>query len=166
MKISRLAPLFLLIALFSSCTSYRNKAEELTLPIIQGIQGDNYDKIKCLLTPKENVNELFAKNKSKLGWIYYNKYTESYRYQTLIANSRVDFDRIQDYSKQYGLDWSQVQLGEVTKQDVSDSMSDYSLLEAKLSFPKGLYVLKFDAAHIAGNWYLLHNIMIYPQVHP
>ena len=128
MKISSFAALFLFIAFLSSCTSYRQKPEELTVPLIQAIQGNDYGKIRNMLTPQADVNELFAKNKAKLGFVYYNKYTKLYRYQTLIANSRVDFDRIQDYTKQYGLDWDQVQLGEVTKQDVKDSMSDYSLL--------------------------------------
>jgi hypothetical protein len=159
MKIKYFFGLFIITAVLSSCGARVNNAEELAVPIIQAIQSDNVGKLDCMLPPYDQVNPVFASNKGTVGWVYYNKYTKDYREKALRARIRTNMDIIKTISTDNGLDWDNVKYTEPKKEDVTDSLSSYSIVTTHLQFPKGgEYELKYHAAQSNGKWYLLDDI--------
>lgn len=159
MKIKYLLSIGFMAIVLSSCGGRYNNAEELTVPILQAIKADNAEKLVKLLPPKDKINPVFAANKGTVGWCYYNKYTKDYREMQLRARLRTNLDIIKTISADNKLDWDNVEFSTPQKDDVTDSISSYSIISTHLKFPTGgTYDLKFHAANENGKWYLLDDI--------
>jgi len=158
---------FILIAVviaafsFSSCKQPSVTADGLALPLVRALKAKDFQGIKKLVTPKDGIDEAFANNPGKLGRVYYNKYTTDYRYETVLANVYADFDIItRSVTEHDKLDWSNVAMGPVSKENVSDADNNYTSCKAKLLFPSGTYTLMYDAVQVDGYWYLMHQYSI------
>jgi hypothetical protein len=159
MKIKSLLGIGLIGLMFTSCGKSNYLATDLTLPVIHAVQDGDYEDLACMLPDEDNVNEIFAGNTGNLGPNYYNKYTKSYRVLSMKTGLYTDMDLIKDISKADGLNWDDVQLGGVTKEDVSDSTTAYTKVTANLRFPKGGdYTLSYNTIQHHGLWYLLDDV--------
>ncbi len=159
MKIKYLLTIGLMGLLLSSCGGRYNSAEELTVPILQAIKADNPGKLVKLLPPADKINPIFAADKGTVGWVYYNKYTKDYREKQLRGRLRTNMDIIKTISDENKLDWDNVEYSAPQKEDVTDSLSSYSIVTTHLKFPAGgTYDLKYHAANENGKWYLLDDI--------
>ena len=159
MKVKYLLSICLMALLLSSCGGRYNNAEELTVPILQAIKSDNCEKLVKMLPPADKINSVFTANKGTVGWVYYNKYTKDYREMQLRARLRTNLDIIKTITADNKLDWDNVEYSAPTKDDVTDSLSSYSIISTHLKFPTGgTYDLKFHAANDNGKWYLLDDI--------
>ncbi len=159
MKIRYFISLCFFAVVLSSCGGRYNNAEELTVPILQAIKADDMGKLKHLLPPIDKVNPVFANNKGTVGWVYYNKYGKDYHKMQLIARLRTNMDIIKTISDENKLDWDNVEYTKPTKDDVTDSLSSYSIVTTNLKFPSGgEYELKFHCANDNGKWYLLDDL--------
>jgi hypothetical protein len=160
MKIRNIFLLIILAAALSSCGARVNNPEELTVPILQAIKSDNIGKLEAMLPPDKDVNAVFTNNKGDLGWAYYNKYTKDYREKHLHARIRTCMDIIKTISAQDGLDWENVEYtAPPKKQDVSDSITTYTLVTTHLKFTGNKeYELSYKAAQADGKWYLIDDI--------
>jgi|GEM_PF-3439792 len=159
MKIKYLLSLGIMAVLLSSCGGRYNSAEELTVPILQAIKADNPGKLVKMLPPDDKINSIYAVDKGTVGWVYYNKYTKDYREKHLRGRLYVNFDIIKTISDENKLDWDNVEYSTPQKEDVTDSLSSYTVVTTNLKFPSGgSYVLQYHAANENGKWYLLDDI--------
>lgn len=159
MKLRSLAGIFAAtVALTTSCSSSRYKAEDLAVPVLQAIQDNDFDDLECMLPSDKVVNEVFASNTAALGGNFYNKYTRSYRRLNLATAIHNDLEMIHDISTQNNLNWNDAQWGSVTKEDVTDSAASYTRLTVPLKFGTNEYTLSIKTAQYNGIWYLLDDI--------
>ena len=159
MKIKYFISLCFIAAVLSSCGGRYNNAEELTVPVLQAIKADDMGKLEQLLPPKDKINNVFTANKGTVGWTYYNKYGKDYHEMHLLARLRTNMDIIKTISDANKLDWDNVEYTAPKKDDVTDSLSSYSIISTNLKFPSGgEYELKFHAANDNGKWYLLDDL--------
>ena len=160
----RIAFLGIAMAAFTaSCSSTggKLKVEELAEPVLDAVAHNNVGKLYCLQAPEEHIPDLWQVAGAKLGRQYYNKYTTSYRDMTLKASIHTDNDIAQFISDRDGLDWSQVEVGDIDKEDISTpDGAKYTQVTIWLRFPQGTYHLKYSAAFAASNWYLLDDIWL------
>ncbi|RYD78015.1 MAG: hypothetical protein EOP53_11970 [Sphingobacteriales bacterium] len=159
MKIQTLLGIGILGLFLGSCSKSAYLAEDLTLPVIHAIQDNDLDDLECLMPGEDRVNQVYSGNLGNLGPNYYNKYTKEYRHLSMKTGLFTDLALIQDISKSNDLNWDDVQLGGVTKEDVSDSAIGYTRVIANLRFPKGGdYKMSYNTIQYNGIWYLLDDI--------
>ncbi len=159
MKIKSLLGIGLFGLMFTSCGKSHFLATDLTIPVIHAIQDNDYEDLASMLPNTDNVNAIFAGNTGNLGPNYYNKYTSSYRVLSMKTGLYTDMELIQDISKSNGLNWDDVQIGGVEKEEVSDSTTSYTKVTANLLFPKGgEYTLSYNTIQHHGIWYLLDDV--------
>lgn len=158
MKIKYILSLSLLLVCFSACNfNYRGKAEDIAIPLIQALQDNDEDDAECLLPPDKHINEVFANNKGVMADVYYNKYSQSYRKDNLLAKIAADFDIAEYLTNQNKLNWDKVALGAVNVEDSQQENTNYSIVTANLRFPEGDYILRYNATQHKGQWYLLNG---------
>jgi hypothetical protein len=162
MKIQTLLGIGLFGLLFTtSCSKSAYLAEDLTIPVIHAVQDNDYEDLECYQPSTSNINEVFAGNTWNLGPNYYNKYTRSYRQLSMETALYTDFHIIKEQTDMNGLNWDDVQLGGVSKEDISDSAVSYTKVTANLRFPKGGdYKLSYNTIQYNGIWYLLDDVSL------
>jgi hypothetical protein len=160
MKLKSTVLLFLLALGLSSCGSRYNNPEELTVPIIQALQSDDFGKIECMLPNQKQINETFEGNRGTLGYVFYNKYTKSYRMETLLAHLRTSMDIIKTMSKENNLDWENVTYSEPKRADASGDDVNNTVVTTHLKFDKAVYDLSFRAINIDNRWCILDDIYL------
>lgn len=159
MRIQTILGIGLFGLMFASCGKSNYLAEDLMIPVIHAVQADDYEDLEDLMPGPDRVNEVFAGNTGNLGPNYYNKYTRSYRHLSMLTGLHTDFDLIRDISETNKLDWDDVKIGGVNKEDVSDSTTSYTRVTASLRFPKGGdYTLSYNTIQHNGIWYLLDDV--------
>ncbi|MCX6350827.1 MAG: hypothetical protein NTX03_03085 [Bacteroidetes bacterium] len=151
--------------LLTSCTSYRTKAEEVAIPLIRALQDDDANDAKCLLPAKSELSSVFDANKGAVGYVYYNKYRQSYSYEVLASKVATDFDIISKITKEQKLDWSGVRYGIPKVEEVATDDANYSKVSVSLQFPGNkVYSLSYNAVRAGGNWCLFNDIYFTPPI--
>lgn len=154
-----------LIASLQGCTMFEGRAflkvEDLAMPVVKAVSNDNYDALARLLPPEEHMAAVWQTAGGKLGRMFYNKYTDSYRRMTLLAAIRVDNDITQQVANKDGLDWTSVQVGDIDKEEITIDGGKYTMVTVWLKFPpNNTYHLKYSAGFAENQWYLLDDIWL------
>jgi hypothetical protein len=164
MKLKSILGLSLLAIGLSSCGSRFNSAEELAVPVIHAIQDDSYCKLEKLQPDMHDVNGAFDNNKGTVGFVYYNKYTKSYRQETLHAKIHTCLDIINTISKDNKLKWDDVTMTAPKVENAPDNESNYSIVSVNLHFPEGGdWTLSYHATQENSKWYLLDDVYFVKQ---
>jgi hypothetical protein len=152
--------LTLLAGLFlTSCHfTYRNKPEELAIPIVRALQDNDAKNAFCLIPSKDVIDEVVNNNPSVMGNPYYNKYSTDYRLATLKGKLVSDFDIAHTVSSKAGLDWDKVLIGNVTTDEVNQEGGTYTKVTVNLRFPSGGdYIVQYNALKSQSRGWFLGN---------
>jgi hypothetical protein len=159
MKLTKVVLVALVTFALASCGSRFNNPEELTVPVIHGIQAESIDKLSCLLPSIKDVNGALNANVAEAGGTYFNKYTKSYRIEYLVAHINSNLDIIKTISKANNLDWSTAEYTKPERADATDDGTSYATISTTIHFEKGGdYDLKFKAVNYNSKWFLFDDI--------
>ena len=159
MKLTKVVLLVLVTFALASCGSRFNNPEELTVPVIHGIQAESVGKLACLLPSIKDVNGALNANVAEAGGTYFNKYTKSYREDYLVGHIKSNLDLINDVSKANGLDWSTAEYSKPERTDATDDGTSYATVSTIIHFAKGGdYDLKFKTVNYNSKWFLFDDI--------
>lgn len=151
--------LIAVVALVSqSCSQKRTKPTDLAVKVLMAVQDNNYKKLQELLPPVESINTVFASNPGLLGITYYNKYTEDYRYEQMLAKCRTEMDDTKYISDLNKLDWSAVTYNPNVKTEQIYEGGEYTKCVIDLKFPNGDWELQYNAVFADDQWYVADGI--------
>jgi hypothetical protein len=161
MKLRSLLGIAAVTALFTSSCNSHYKSDDLAIPVLQAIQDNDFDDLKCMVPNDDIINEVFNGNTAALGGNFYNKYTSEYRKLSLETALHNDLEMIQDISKQNNLDWDNAGWGAVKSENITDSAASYTRVTIPLQFKDGgEYTLSYKTVQYNGIWYLLDDLYL------
>jgi uncharacterized membrane protein YvbJ len=134
MKVRLILSVILLAVVFTSCSNYRYKPEDMALNVVRALKNNDVKEVQCLLPPTTEMNDIVAANGSLIGGVYYNKNSADYERQVLKGKLTTDFDIAAKLTRMYNLDWDRAQVGNIKSEDVNTETGAYARVTINVKF--------------------------------